>query len=106
MANEQAVYFIHGCQELRDQVQRMIVEDGLYTAIKTAKVSSQGWAFTAPAIQRSSGNSGLPRVRVMTAPHAMLFTEVRTVIITIVSADGVLRSRQGISRLQHSQSDH
>ena len=33
MANEQAVYFIHGCQELRDQVQRMIVEDGLYTAI-------------------------------------------------------------------------
>jgi hypothetical protein len=23
MTNEQAVYFIHGCQELRDQVQRM-----------------------------------------------------------------------------------
>jgi hypothetical protein len=28
MANEQAVYFIHDCQELHDQVQRMIVEDG------------------------------------------------------------------------------
>ena len=34
MANEQAVYFIHDCQELRDQVQRMIVEDGLYNRIE------------------------------------------------------------------------
>ena len=38
MANEQASYFIHDWQELRDQVRPMIVEDCRYRAIKTAKV--------------------------------------------------------------------
>jgi len=37
-ANEQAGYFIHDWQELRDQVRRMIVEDCRYKAIKTATV--------------------------------------------------------------------
>jgi hypothetical protein len=37
LANEQAGYFIHDWQELRDQVRRMIVEDCRYKAIKTAK---------------------------------------------------------------------
>ena len=34
LANEQAGYFIHDWQELRDQVRRMIVEDYRYKAIK------------------------------------------------------------------------
>jgi len=38
MANEQAGYFIHDWQELRDQVRHMIVEDCRYRAIKTAKM--------------------------------------------------------------------
>jgi len=37
LANEEAGYFIHDWQELRDQVRRMIVEDCRYKAIKTAK---------------------------------------------------------------------
>jgi hypothetical protein len=37
LANEQAGYFIHDWQELRDQVRRMIVEDRRYKAIKAAK---------------------------------------------------------------------
>ena len=37
LANEQAGYFIHDWQELRDQVRRMIVEDCRYKGIKTAK---------------------------------------------------------------------
>jgi hypothetical protein len=38
LANEEAGYFIHDWQELRDQVRRMIVEDSRYKAIKTARV--------------------------------------------------------------------
>jgi hypothetical protein len=38
LANEQAGYFIHEWQELRDQVRRMIVEDDRYKAIKSAKL--------------------------------------------------------------------
>ena len=49
----------------------------------------------------------LRRMIAMAARHEMLFTEVRTVIYhRSVSADGVLRSKQAISLLQHSQSDH
>lgn len=35
MATEQAGYFIHDWQELRDQVRQMIVQDPRYLAIKT-----------------------------------------------------------------------
>ena len=38
MGNEQAGYFIHDWQELRDQVRKMIVGDSRYKAIKTGQV--------------------------------------------------------------------
>ena|SRR5437870_1555961 len=38
MGNEQAGYFIHDWQELRDQVRKMIVGDSRYKAIKTDEV--------------------------------------------------------------------
>jgi hypothetical protein len=38
MGNEQAGYFIHDWQELRDQVRRMIVGDARYKAIKADQV--------------------------------------------------------------------
>ena len=34
MAKDQAGYFIHDWQELRDQVRRMIIQDPRYLAIK------------------------------------------------------------------------
>jgi hypothetical protein len=40
MANEQAGYFIHDWQELRDQVRQMIVGDLRYKAIKVGEASS------------------------------------------------------------------
>ena len=39
MENEQAGYFIHDWQELRDQVSRMIVEDPRYKAIKASQTA-------------------------------------------------------------------
>jgi plasmid stabilization system protein ParE len=105
MANEKAVYFIHDCQELRDQVQRMIVEDGLYTAIKLLRCHPRGGSRRQRfKIVRKLGSS---RRSCNDGTSRHVFTEVRTVITIVrVSADGVLRSRQGISLLQHSQSDH
>jgi hypothetical protein len=38
LANEQAGYFIHDWQELRNQVRRMILEDCRYKAIKPAEL--------------------------------------------------------------------
>ena len=47
MENEQAGYFIHDCQELRDQVSRMIVGDPRYDVIKTGAQADSGyWLFT------------------------------------------------------------
>ena len=40
MAKEQAGYFIHDWQELRDQVRRMIIEDPRYLAIKANGVAA------------------------------------------------------------------
>ena len=37
MAHEEAGYFIHDWQELRDQVRQMIMKDDRYKAIKAAK---------------------------------------------------------------------
>ena len=39
MAHEEAGYFIHDWQELRDQVRRMIMKDERYKAIKAGKMS-------------------------------------------------------------------
>jgi hypothetical protein len=38
MAHQEAGYFIHDWQELRDQVRQMIMKDGRYKAIKAGKV--------------------------------------------------------------------
>jgi hypothetical protein len=38
MAHEEAGYFIHDWQELRDQVRKMIMKDDRYKAIKAGKV--------------------------------------------------------------------
>ena len=38
MAHQDAGYFIHDWQELRDQVRQMIMKDDRYKAIKTGKV--------------------------------------------------------------------
>ena len=38
MEHQDAGYFIHDWQELRDQVRQMIMKDGRYKAIKSAKV--------------------------------------------------------------------
>jgi hypothetical protein len=42
MGNEQAGYFIHDWQELRDQVSRMIVGDPRYKAIKAGQTARFG----------------------------------------------------------------
>lgn len=41
MANEQAGYFIHDWQELRDQVRELIVGDHSYKAIKSRPESRE-----------------------------------------------------------------
>ncbi|MBI3895902.1 MAG: hypothetical protein HY313_08210 [Acidobacteria bacterium] len=41
MAKDQAGYFIHDWQELRDQVRQMIVQDFRYQAIKAARATRQ-----------------------------------------------------------------
>ena len=40
MAQDQAGYFIHDWQELRDQVRRMIIEDPRYLAIKASEAGA------------------------------------------------------------------
>lgn len=40
MAADQAGYFIHSWQELRDQVRRMIIQDPRYPAIKANGVAA------------------------------------------------------------------
>lgn len=40
MARDQAGYFIHDWQELRDQVRRMIIQDPRYQAIKANRVAA------------------------------------------------------------------
>lgn len=42
MAEDQAGYFIHNWQELRDQVRRMIIQDPRYLAIKANGVAATG----------------------------------------------------------------
>ena len=42
--NEQAGYFIHEWQELRDQVSRMIVGDSRYKAIKASQTARFGYS--------------------------------------------------------------
>ena len=39
MAKDQAGYFIHDWQELRDQVRQMIVQDSRYQALKTKRAA-------------------------------------------------------------------
>lgn len=52
MGNEQAGYFIHDWQELRDQVRQLIVRDPRYRAIK----ADQGARLRAAAERTSSSN--------------------------------------------------
>lgn len=46
MKNEQAGYFIHEWQELRDQVSRMIVGDSRYKAIKASQAADSAIKVT------------------------------------------------------------
>jgi hypothetical protein len=41
MAHEEAGYFIHDWQEMRDQVRRMIMKDSRYKAIKAGSSTSE-----------------------------------------------------------------
>jgi hypothetical protein len=42
MRNEEAGYFIHGWQEIGDQVRQLIFRDSRYQAIKTSKYDDTG----------------------------------------------------------------
>lgn len=52
MENEQAGYFIHDWQELRDQVSRMIVGDPRYKAIEASQTARFGPASATGKISR------------------------------------------------------
>jgi hypothetical protein len=49
MEHEQAGYFIHDWQEVRNQVSRMIVGDPRYEAIKTSRTARFGLAIPGPS---------------------------------------------------------
>ena len=59
MAKDQAGYFIHDWQELRDQVRQMIVQDSRYQAIKTNRVTM---GMPGRAAQLSTAESSAPAI--------------------------------------------